>query len=240
MLLLVLHVIVLVVLIVVNMLACVPTTLQPLMSTKLVEFCYQFEIWATFRCYVMVKGGDWGYRSNPYSSYIYVIYIYIYIKCLSLYAVDVHMDVSPPPYGRRSAHERACEILLQIWASLSWYVMVKWGDWGCWPNPYSSHINVIYIKGVWQPLYAVDVHMDVSPPSYGRSCRPSLWNFATNLGKSQLMWWWNEVIEAVDPTHIHLTSMLYIYKVFVNLYMLWMCMWMCPHHLMFAHADKAC
>jgi hypothetical protein len=44
MLLLVLHVIVLVVLIVVNMLACVPTALQPLMSTKLVEFCYQFEI----------------------------------------------------------------------------------------------------------------------------------------------------------------------------------------------------
>ena len=65
--------------------------------------------------------------------------------------------------------------------------MVKWGDWGCWPNPYSYHICVIYIKGVWQPLYAVDVHMDVSPPSYGRSCRPSLWNFATNLGKSQLI-----------------------------------------------------
>jgi len=35
------------------------------------------------------------------------------------------------------------------------------------------------------------------------------------------------VIEAVDPTHIHLTSMLYIYKVFDNLYMLWMCIWMC-------------
>ena len=44
---------------------------------------------------------------------------------------------------------------------------------GCTPSPYSSHINVIYIKGVWQPLYAVDVHMDVSPPRYGCSCRPS-------------------------------------------------------------------
>ena len=117
MLLLVLHVIVLVVLIVVNMLACVPTTLQSLMSTKLVEFRYKSEIWAPF----------------------------------------------------------------------SGYVMVKWGDWGHRPNPYSSHINVIYIKGVWQPLYAVDVHMDVSPPPYGHSCQPSLWNFATNLGKSQLI-----------------------------------------------------
>jgi hypothetical protein len=46
------------------------------------------------------------------------------------------------------------------------------------------------------------------------------------------IWWWNEVIEAVDPTHIHLTSILYIYKVFDNLYMLWMCIWMCPHHVL--------
>jgi len=41
------------------------------------------------------------------------------------------------------------------------------------------------IKGVWQPLYAVDVHMDVSPPRYGRSCRLSYWNFVRNLGYSQ-------------------------------------------------------
>jgi len=44
MLLLVLHVIVLVVLILVNMLACVPTRLLPLMSTKLSEFRYKSEI----------------------------------------------------------------------------------------------------------------------------------------------------------------------------------------------------
>ena len=155
--------------------------------------------------------------------------------------------------------------------------MVKCSARGCTPNPYSSHINVIYIKGVWQPLYAVDVHMNVSTPPYGRSCWQSVWNFATNMGKSQLicdgemrwlrqytqpifisdpyhiykrclitficcgcaygcvhttLWplmltkllefcyksgqvsadmsWWNEVIEAIDPTHIHLTSTLYI------------------------------
>ena len=156
--------------------------------------------------------------------------------------------------------------------------MVKCGDWSYTPNPYSSHINVIYIKGVWQPLYAVDVHMDVSPPCYGRSWRPSFWNFfVRNLGFSQAIsdgemrwlmlytqpisishqcyiyirclttficcwcaygcvpttlwpliptkllefcqkswllpgdkWWWNAVIDAVHPTHIHLTSMLYL------------------------------
>ena len=47
------------------------------------------------------------------------------------------------------------------------------------------------------------------------------------------------MIEAVDPTHIHVRSILYIYKVFDNLYMLWMCIWMCTHHAMVAHADLA-
>ncbi len=42
--------------------------------------------------------------------------------------------------------------------------MSDWLSTACTPNPYSSHINVIYIKGVWQPLYAVDVHMDVYLP----------------------------------------------------------------------------
>ena len=47
------------------------------------------------------------------------------------------------------------------------------------------------------------------------------------------------VIEAVDPTHIHLTSTSYIYKGFDNLHMLWMCIWMCPDHVTAAHADQA-
>ncbi len=114
------------------------------------------------------------------------------------------------PHHITAAHaDQACRILPQIWASLSWYVMVKWDNWGCRPNPYSSHINVIYIKGIWQPLYAVDVHMDVSPPHYGRSCRPSVWNFATNLGKSQLICDDEMRWPRLYPTHIHLTSILY-------------------------------
>jgi len=82
--------------------------------------------------------------------------------------------------------------------------------------------------------------MDVSTPPYGRSCRPSFLEFCYKSGQvSADMWWWNEVIEAVDPTHIHLTSILYIYKVFDNLYMLWMCRRMCPHHVMAAHVYQA-
>jgi hypothetical protein len=33
--------------------------------------------------------------------------------------------------------------------------------------------------------------------------------------------------------------MSYIYKGFDNLYMLWMCIWMCPHHVTAANADQA-
>jgi hypothetical protein len=85
--------------------------------------------------------------------------------------------------------------------------MVKCGAWGCTPNPYSSHINVIYIKGVWQPLYAVDVHMDVYPPRYGCSCRPSFWNFARNMGDSQAishgeMQWLRLHTQPIYPSHI--------------------------------------
>jgi hypothetical protein len=140
-------------------------------------------IWASHRWYVMVKWGDWSCRPNPYSSQIHIIYIKGVWQ--PVYAVDVHMDVSTPHYGRSCLPSDWN--FATIWASLSWYVMVKWGDWGCTPNTYSSHIHIIYIKGVWQPLYAVDVHMDVSTLPYGRSCRQSVWNFATNLGKSQLI-----------------------------------------------------
>jgi hypothetical protein len=138
--------------------------------------------------------------------------LYTYKRCKEFDNLNMlWMCIWMCPHNVMAAHvEQAFGIWLQIWATLSWYVMVKCGDWGCRPNPYSSHINAIYIQGVWQPLYAVDVHMDVSPPRYSRSCRPSFWNLATNLSDSQLICDGNEEIEAVEPTHIHLTSMLYI------------------------------
>ncbi len=75
----------------------------------------------------------------------------------------------------------------------------------------------------------------VSPHLLAGSCLPRI-----NLGNYQpISDGENAVIEAVDPTHIHLTSMSYIYKVFDTLYMLWMCIWMCPHHVRAAHADHA-
>ena len=46
-------------------------------------------------------------------------------------------------------------------------------------------------------------------------------------------------LEAVDPNKIAPISMSSIYKVFDNLHMLWMCIWMCPHHITAAHVDHA-
>jgi len=181
MLLLVLHVIVLVVLIVVNMLACVPTTLRPPMPTKLVEFCHKSgqvsdDMWLWK---VVIEAVDPSTTHLTSLLYIYNVFDNLYMLWMCIWMCPHHVTAA--------LFDRACGILSQIWASLSWYVMVKWGDWGYGPNPYSSHIHIIYIKGVWQSLYAVDVHMDVSTPPYGRSCRPSFWNFATNVGKSQLI-----------------------------------------------------
>ena len=90
--------------------------------------------------------------------------------------------------------------------------MVKCSDWGCTPNPYSSHINVIYIKGVWQPLYAVDVHIDVTPPRYGCSCPPSFWNYVRYMGNSQAisdgeMQWLRLYAQPIFISH-----QIYIYK----------------------------
>jgi len=90
--------------------------------------------------------------------------------------------------------------------------MVKCGDWGCTLTPYASHINVIYIKGVWQPLYAVNVHMDVYPPHYGCSCRPSFWNFVRNLGYSQAITHGEMRCLRLHTQPIFISHQCYIYK----------------------------
>ena len=144
------------------------------------------------------------------------------------------------PHHLTAAHvDQAFGILPQIWANLSWYVMVKWGDWGYRPYPYSSHIHIIYIRCLTTFIccgcaYGC-VHTTLWPLMLTK-----LLEFCHKSGQvSADMSWWNEVIDAIDPTHIHLTSIIYIYKMFDNLYMLWMCIWMCPHHLMAAHVDQA-
>jgi hypothetical protein len=77
---------------------------------------------------------------------------------------------------------------------------------------YSSHIYVIYIKGVWQPLYAVDMHMDVYPPCYGCSYRPSFWNFARNMGYSQAISDGEMRWLRLDTQPIFISHLCYIYK----------------------------
>ncbi len=47
------------------------------------------------------------------------------------------------------------------------------------------------------------------------------------------------MIEFVDPIKIDPTSMSNTYKMFDNLHMLWMCIWMCPYNIMAALVDQA-
>ena len=161
------------------------------------------QIWASLIWYVMVKWGDWGCRPNPYSSHIHVIYIKVFDN---LYMQ--RMCIWMCPHHLTAAHvDQVFGILPQIWASLSWYVMVKWGDWGCGPNPYSSHLNYIYKRCLttficYGCAYEC-VHTTLRPLMSTKSLE-----LCHKSGQvSADMWWWNAVIEAVDTTHIHLTSM---------------------------------
>ena len=112
---------------------------------------------------------------------------------------------------------------------------------GCTPNPYSSHINVIYYKRCLTSFICCGCAYGCVPTTLWPPMPTKLVEFCHKSGQvSDDKWRWKAVIEAVDPSTTHLTSLLYIYNVFDNLYMLWMCIWMCPHPVMAAHADQAC
>jgi len=83
-----------------------------------------------------------------------------------------------------SVHQ-AFGICLEFWVTPRQQIMVKCSDWCCRPKPDWSHINVKHIQSVWQPSYAVDVHMDVSSPHYGCPCWPSFWNLPRILCNSK-------------------------------------------------------
>ena len=73
------------------------------------------------------------------------------------------------------------------------------------------------------------IWMHLLLPHYSCQCRPSIWKWARILGTNSVLCnksYWNAVIDTVYSTQIDLTSMLNVYKVFYNLYMLWMCIWM--------------
>ena len=83
-----------------------------------------------------------------------------------------------------------------------------------------------YTKGVLQPSYAVDVHINESLPHYPCTCLPSFWRctkilFPSNKGFNHSVVSWLRI----DPSKMAPTALtiIYIYKVFYNLHMLWMC-----------------
>jgi hypothetical protein len=141
------------------------------------------EIWVIPGQQMMVKCSDWGCRPNQDWSHINVRHMQGVWQ--TLYAVDVNMDLSLQHYGRShwpvdNLHmqwmwiwmrhniipagfaDQALGSYLEIWVIPGRQIMVKCSDWGCRPNQDWSHINVRHMQGVWQPSYAVDLHMDAS------------------------------------------------------------------------------
>ena len=135
--------------------------------------------------------------SHPY--YIYKVFDNLYMLWMCIWMCPQHVT---------AAHvNQACGNLPQIWATLSWYVMVKWGDWGCRPNPYSLTSMLYIYKRCWTTFICCGCPYGCVPTTLRPLMPTKLVEFCHKSGQvSADMWWWNEVIEAVDPTHIHLTS----------------------------------
>ena len=83
-------------------------------------------------------------------------------------------------FGDKAVGSRRLEFWVTPWQAMT----VKSGDWGCSPNPDWSHIIVKHMQGVWQPSYAMDVHMDASLPHYSSDRWPSFWKLPRILGNS--------------------------------------------------------
>jgi len=127
-----------------------------------------------------------------------------------LYAVDVHMDVLPPRYGCSCRPS-----FLNVDRNMGYSQAISDGEMR-WLRLYTqpifiSHQCFIY-KGVWQPLYGVDEHMEVFPPRYGCSCRPSFWNFVRNLGYSQAISDGEMRWLSLHTQPIFISHLCYIYK----------------------------
>ena len=132
-----------------------------IISATLVEQALgsHLEIWVTPGQQMMVKCSYWGCRPNQdWSQHTNVRHMQGVWQ--PSYAVDVNMDVSLHYFSH------SCWTSFgkspRNWVTPGQQMMVKCSDGGYRPNQDWSHTNVGHMQGVWQSLYAVDVHMDVS------------------------------------------------------------------------------
>ncbi len=160
--------------------------------------------WMTLWCH------GWGCKS------LQAMY-HIHIRCIQSvlapwYAVDGHMGAPLYCY--------TCGVRGKI--------LKNWGmgepKW-CWGivveaarafRLYTASIECI--KCVLAPWYAVDGHMGA--PLHWYLC---MWGWILeNCGEVEPKWRWDVMVEAVKQHWMHPTSILYPYKVFEHLHMLWM------------------
>jgi hypothetical protein len=92
----------------------------------------------------------------------------------------------------------------------------------CIPQPYWMY------KCVWAAWYAVDGHMGTYLCRFTCAGRGG---FEGKRGMAEPVWCCGVivVVEAANPHWLHFTSILYVYKVFEHLQMLWMGIWVYPY-----------
>jgi len=158
----------------------------------------------------MVKCGDWGCRTNQFLSHINVIYIYI--RCMTTFICCGCAYGCVPTTLRLLLPTKLLEFCYksgQLPADKSWWnVVIEAVD------PTNFHlISTLYIYQVYDKLYMPWMCIWMSPHHHTATHADQAFGiFCYKSGQLPAdKSWWNLMIEAVDPTNFHLTSMLYIY-----------------------------
>ena len=115
------------------------------------------EIWVTPGQQMMVKWSDWAVdpiKTDPTSmSDTWKVFGNLHMQWMWMWMCPSNITAAPI--------DQALGSHLENWEIPVQQMMVKCSDWSCRPNQDWSYINVRHMKGVWQPSYAVDAHLDV-------------------------------------------------------------------------------
>jgi uncharacterized membrane protein len=114
--------------------------------------------------------------------------------------------------------------LTQIWVILGWWgeIMFCCYCWAC--TIPLIHIHIVYVESFWAHSYDVDRH--VGAPSL--HCYTAGQQVDPDLGNLGMVGWNNDVmtwLRLYNTIHLFSTSMLYMWKVFEHIHMLWIDIW---------------
>ena len=181
---------------------------------------------------MIAKCHDWGHRHNQDCFHIsmsntYKVFDNLHMMWMCIWMCPNHITVA-------LLDQESNKILGNSRQQLK----AKCSHWGCIPNQDCVPINVKHIYKVfdkidviWMCILMCPNHITVALLDQAVGI-----GFWATLGNKLLQ---SAVIEAVDPIKIMWASMLNTYKVFDNLHMMWICIWiMFLNHIIAALIQK--